>query len=189
MAGNGHFLYKMNINSLHAAVLKGENCAEKQLFETLTDNFLMFVQHKIWNKQDAQEIVQDTMTTIAGKYGGVEFEISFAAWAYRILQNKILHYYRTKKYEANRFAPESERESVTPDGAIDPQLRIKLLDCLRQISALNLRHARILNLSYQGYDVAEICDRLSLTPGNCYKLLSRARTALRKCLGIGDEQQ
>lgn len=178
----------MNINSLHAAVLRGENCAEKKLFETLTDNFLMFVQHKIWNKQDAQEIVQDTVTTIASKYRGVEFEVSFAAWSYRILQNKILHYYRTKKYEAERFSPDFGQGNTAPGDSVDLELRMKLLDCLKEISALNLRHARILNLSYQGYGVAEICDRLSLTEGNCYKLLSRARTALRKCLRIGEVQ-
>ena len=65
-------------------------------------------------------------------------------------------------------------------------LERQLLDCLRALNRSNGRHARILNLHYQGYSVEEICRRLSLTRTNFYTILSRARTILLACLEKGD---
>jgi len=65
-------------------------------------------------------------------------------------------------------------------------LKKKLLDCLNKINDANTRHARVLNLHYQGFIVREICEKLKLTRNGVYILLSRSRTMLKNCLERGD---
>lgn len=69
----------MNINDLYQAASGGDSGAKTKLFEKLLDNFSLFVQQRVWNKEDSEEIVQDTMTTIAQKYGELDVHTSFAA--------------------------------------------------------------------------------------------------------------
>jgi DNA-directed RNA polymerase specialized sigma24 family protein len=60
------------------------------------------------------------------------------------------------------------------------------MDCFRKICRSNNRHARVLNLHYQGFTTVEICRRLDISENNLYVLLSRARRALELCLGKDD---
>lgn len=172
----------MNINDLHQAASGGDSGAKTKLFEKLLDNFSLFVQQRVWNKEDSEEIVQDTMTTIAQKYGELDVHTSFAAWAHQVYENKVLHYYRSKKYHKDRYSEMPPGELSVASDAVDHRLVTSLIACLKKIAGTNLRHARILNFAHQGYKMDEICLRLDLTVSNCYKLLSRARSELRSCL-------
>jgi len=176
----------LTINDLHKSVQDGTDGAEKRLFTDLGESFRIFAQQRIWNKEDSEEIVQDALTAIAAKYKMIDFEVSFAAWAYKVLENKILHYYRTKKCRESRFIPTGDAPDRAGPQDSDPNLKRSLLDCLRKICNTNRRHARILNLRYQGFSTDEICGRLEVTRNNVYILLSRARSMLKLCLEKGD---
>ena len=133
-----------------------------------------------------EEIVQDSLAVISEKYRQIEIEISFSAWAYRVLENKILEYYRKKHGRENALARHGDM-SLTPEAAIpEPTLKRQLLDCLEKLCHANIRQARVLNMHYQGYRIDEICSKLNLTRNNLYILLSRARSTLKKCLETGD---
>ena len=172
----------MNINELYESMRSGSPAAEDTLFQKMSEIFRLFLQQRIWNKDDVEEVLQETLMTVAKKHRGIEFESSFAAWAYRVLENKILDYYRAKGSHEVRFAVMSDsQEGLAPENP-DPMLKKRLLDCLRKICGINIRHARILNLRYQGFTVEEICNKLGVNTNNLYILLSRARTMLRLCL-------
>ena len=47
------------INDLHSRALLGDSDAEKQLFSFLTGRFLTFAHQKVWNNEDAEEIIQN----------------------------------------------------------------------------------------------------------------------------------
>ncbi len=175
----------MNINSLYEMVRKGSKDAEERLFSELFESFSIFVQQRIWNKQDCEEIVQESLVAIKDKYTSIEFEKSFAAWAYRVLENKILHFLRSKRYHESRYLQDSEYHpsmQIRPD----PDFKRRLLNCLKLISIKNIRCARVLNMHYQGFSVSEICDKLRLTRNSMYILLSRARSLLKLCLEKGE---
>jgi len=172
-----------DLNGLFQAARTGDRAAENTLMQHLTVSFRLFTQHRLWSEPDTEEVVQDALLTIATKYRDVEIESSFAGWAYRVLQNKIMDY--VKKRSTRRRLDEQwnrdgqERAAVTPD----PDLRSRLIDCFRKLARRNSRHARILNLHYQGFASPEICRKLGITENNLYVLLSRARRALELCLG------
>ena len=176
----------MNINELHKTATSGGRAAEEQLFKNLAEIFRLFAQQRVWSQQDAEEIVQETLMTVARKYKSIVFETSFAAWAYKILEYNILHYYRTQRTRESKHsrlsADDRRLSSTTPD----PTLKIKLMECLKKIGAANPRHARILNLKYLGYSTDEICTKLETTRNNVYIILCRARAHLKRCLEKGD---
>ncbi|MCP4703925.1 MAG: RNA polymerase sigma factor [candidate division Zixibacteria bacterium] len=176
----------MTINELYKLACNGDKTSEAVFLQTLTVRFRLFLYHKNINEEDAKEIVQDAMFTIIKEYKKINFETSFAAWAYNVLQNKLLNYFRKSKKHGEIISSSSDNQAGEfrtwePDPILAPQL----LDCLRKIGKINMRYARILNLHFQGYKVNEICKKLEITPNNLYVILSRARSMLASCLEKG----
>ena len=181
----GRSVAESRLNILYGAVREGDSTAEDRLFQALSERFGLFVQQRVSNAQDAEEIVQETLMAIAQQYGEIDFQKSFAAWAYRILENKLLYYYRTKKSQADRFVRMTDEEN--PDASMpDPLIKRKLLDCLKKKDRYNARHSQVLNLHYQGYTVEEISGKFDTTKNNVYILLSRSRSMLKTCIETGD---
>ena len=164
----------------------GDTAAGEQLFGCLNERFSLFVQHRISSRQDAEEVVQDSLMAIAEKYREIEITTSFTAWAYRVLENKLSYYYRTKKTRTRKLAELAQDKPAGGTYSTDPSFRRRLLDCIKKVSRVNIRHARILNLHYQGYSVEYICGKFGVTRNNLYIILSRARSMLKACVETGD---
>jgi RNA polymerase sigma factor (sigma-70 family) len=175
----------LNINELQTLARTGDQSAEEQLFSLLAARFRLFARLRIKDRADAEDVVQDTLRTILEKHLQVDFETSFQAWAYRILNNKIMTYLTTRKRREDILNDLSEQHGRLAVASPDSELVRRLLDCLQKLHRVHHRHARILNLQHQGYSVDEICNRIGLTRTNFYTLLSRARTLLETCLEKG----
>ncbi|HOP06308.1 MAG TPA: RNA polymerase sigma factor [candidate division Zixibacteria bacterium] len=177
----------MDINELLINALRGDAGAETQLFEALTARFRLFAHQRLRDGCDCEEVVQESLLTIAREYKTTEFTTSFAAWAYKVLDYRILAQIKKRRTIADREQPLPD-EDWSPGAGIEdvnPDLKRKLLDCLRQIRRGNPRYARALALQYQGYETEEQCQRMRLTRNTFYSLLSRARSALERCLEQG----
>lgn len=172
----------MNINELYAIVHNGDKSAEKRLFDKLRERFQLILQQKIMNVTDTEDLLQNTLIVIARKYLNMDFETSFSAWAYKVLEYNILNYYRTKGRQRDKLEEFAEQHGDTAVIMPDSELKRQLLNCLKKINEANIRHARILNFSYQGYDMEKICEKLKLTKNGAYILLSRARAKLKICM-------
>ena len=175
----------MSIEELYQKTIKGDQRAEKELFQLLTARFRLFVHRKVQDENDGEEIVQDALLVVYNKYREMDFEVSLAGWAHKVLMHRIMNYYRSKKYrnaKAFNYKREKQNDMVfEPDPMFENQLR----QCLEKIARKNRRHARILNFNYQGFSASEICRKLGLTKSNLYTILSRARDMLEKCLDKG----
>ena len=163
----------------------GDTESEAQLMQHLSVSFRLFAQHRVWNDEDAEEVVQDALLVVLAKYREIDFETSFSGWAYQILNHKIMDY--VKKKQTRRRLDEQRLAAEPDDGSMrsDEDLKKRLIDCFRKLHGRNVRHARILNFSYQGYTTDEICQRLQVKESHLYVLLMRARKALMACLGKG----
>ncbi|UCC43839.1 MAG: sigma-70 family RNA polymerase sigma factor [Candidatus Zixiibacteriota bacterium] len=177
----------MNINDLHMHVCGG--APEEELFGTLRERFEQFALRRIGNADDAKDVVQNALIVIAREYKQMEFTVSFSAWAYRVLEIRILDYYRTRDRQVTGLkrlrADKDQFAHIMPTG----DLKSRLISCLRKLHQVNRRYARIINLRYQGYQTTEICKALNLTPNGLYVALSRARSILKKCLESGELHQ
>jgi RNA polymerase sigma factor (sigma-70 family) len=145
------------------------------------------VQRRLWRHGDWEDVVQEALATVSAGYKDMEFTSSFAAWAYKVLRNKMLNYAQTKRRQAERSVPFADTVHISQDTG-NPDLLRQLLACLHRIGSTNLRYARILNFHYLGYSTEEICEKMNLRRENFYSILSRARSMLESCLEKGDDQ-
>ena len=173
-----------DINALFYRAKNGDIKAENALLKQLDESFRLIVQRRIWNDIDSEDIMQEAMVTILKKYKDLEIKTSFGAWAYRVLNNKMMDYVQ-KKTIRKKLDEQRIKDAEPVPAAPDPDLKEQIISCFKKISGTNLRHARILNLHYQGYTVEEICEKMSIKRNNAYVLLNRARTALELCLEKG----
>jgi RNA polymerase sigma factor (sigma-70 family) len=175
----------LNINELQKSAFAGNLEAEKQLFQELSARFRYFVKRSIWNEEDGEEAVQDALTVVFSKYKEIVYETSFVAWAHKVLQNVVMNHNsrRARRKSDTDSFDESDQSEFGCNS--DPLFEAALLECLQKVGKRSLQFARALNLSYQGYGVAEICSKLELTRSNFYSVLSRARTLLALCLQKG----
>ena len=178
----------LDINALYSSARGGDQKSHDQLFAALTARFRTFARLRIRDEMDSEEIVQDALMAIAREYAGLNIETSFAAWAYRVLNNRLLAYLQTKKRRSGKIGrlPENESSAAMTDHRPDPELKRRLIDWFNKLGRVNRRYARILNLRYQGYQTEEICARMKLRSSNLYSILSRARSLLELCLEKGD---
>lgn len=176
----------LNIDTLYNNCRGGDKAAEKQLFEKLSARFRLFAELKIRDEMDAQEVCQKALMIVFEKHSGIDFETSFAAWAHKVLHNEILKYYRTEAYRGNLFLRGNDDNVPPPTWTPNPELKRRMVKCIKLICRAYNRYGRVLNLKYQGYTAEEICERLDITPSNFYTMVSRSRLLLDTCLETGD---
>jgi RNA polymerase sigma factor (sigma-70 family) len=171
----------VNLSDLQIQAKSGNKEAEKLLFSHLSERFRAFAYHRVWNRDDAEELVQDALVVIAREYRQLEVQASFQAWAYKVLDNRILAYVKRRKTERSSLEDVADLKSGPPNYELQRQLEV----CLRKLLKTNRRYGRMLSLCHQGFAIGEICERLRITRNNAYVILSRARSLLESCLQTG----
>jgi len=175
----------VDLDALFREVHKGHAKARDELLRRLSERFALFLHHKVWNEADAEDILQDTLATILQKCEGLTIERSFVAWAHTVLINNVNQYYRKKGTRKDKLTQLQMDDAAGRSITVPSELTQRLVSCLRRLNRINRRHARILNLHYQGYSTKEICQKVGLQRDNLYLSLFRARTMLKRCLETG----
>ena len=176
----------MDINELHQAARRGDKSLEKQLFDKLSVRFHLFLNHRVNSNEDIEDIIQTALLKIAREYKDIEITRSFSAWAYKVLVNVYLNYYKKRQTRRGKQVMLLDYDAVSGGWTPDPHFEKVLIDCLRKISTGNNRYARILNFFYQGFSTEEVCRKLKISSANAYVILARARSLLKTCLEKGD---
>jgi RNA polymerase sigma factor (sigma-70 family) len=174
-----------SVNELYELAASGDKQAEARLFAALTDRFRLFAHLRVWNRDEVDDLVQAALAVVAEEYRSVNIETSFAAWAHKVMQNRLLGYIQKQRREKGRMASGDTNNCRQASWTPDPTLRMKLLACLKKVGLANRRYARILNLHHIGFSRDEVCERLGVTRDQSYLIMSRARSMLKKCLDKG----
>jgi RNA polymerase sigma factor (sigma-70 family) len=173
---------KLKLEDLQRAVRAGDSDAENVLLQLLSERFRLLAYQKVWNTEDAKEVAQDALVAVIRELKTLDIHTSFAAWAQRVFENRLLAYIKTKQAQERRVGARLDMDSMLPSEEISLRLRQRLLLCFERVARVSRRYARILNLHYQGFSTQEICRRLQISENNCYVLLFRSRTLLKNCL-------
>ena len=161
--------------------IAGDAQAEKQLFEKLLVRFQYLAKLKA-GEDNCYDLAQEACITVFEKYKQQNFTVSFTAWANGVLKMKIGNYLQRKDRQKPRETVINEETSPDLRVSADPNLKRFVLDCLKELAKLGGNYARILNLSYHGFETAEICAKIGIKPNHYYVTLSRGRSQLRTCL-------
>ena len=170
------------LNQLLTRAKAGDKMAEEELFRYLSVRFLALAKRRV-GEGVAEDIAQEACVTVLEMYKTKEYPKGFAAWAYKILRNKIGNYLRNKN-DMQR-GPYIEHVVNTSTVKTDCDLKRMLIRCFKQLVKRNRTYARALNLVHQGYKTEEICTKLRITPNHLYVILNRGRLLLGSCLQRG----
>jgi len=172
----------LKLDDLQRAVRGGDSEAEQELFQLLSERFRLLAYQKVWNAEDAKDVAQEALAAVARELRTLDVHTSFAAWAQRVFENRLLAYIKTKQTQERRMGARLDCDYELRSEEANPRLRQRLLFCFERVARVSRRYARIVNLHYQGFSTPEICRRLGISENNCYVLLFRSRTLLKSCL-------
>lgn len=152
---------------------------------------------KVADKEEAMDLVQETFLSASRSHESFEGRSSPRTWLRSILQNKIADFYRKsfrspENVSLSAFFDESGSWTdhsvlggwpIPHEGDED---RDGLLDALSKcVSRLPLQFRTAVSLYYlEDRKTAAVCDELMVSQDYFWKILSRGRMRLRKCLEI-----
>ena len=159
----------------------------EELAMPLFDQLYNFAHWLTQNREEAEDLVQETYTKALKGFSSFQLGTNFRAWMYRILRNTFLTS-RTGLRATSTVSLDSEEdgadlavESETPETILMSRSNSQLVQ--RAIENLPLHYREIIllceveEMSYQ-----EIAETLSIPIGTVMSRLSRARKTLRNSL-------
>lgn len=135
---------------------------------------------------DAEDVFQQTCIVLWHKFD--EFDLddptsNFASWGCQIARYKVLNYLKKRGRDRHVFSDQLVR--VLAEEGIDDAARLEterraLANCLGHLQE---RHRQLIGLCYSGgTTIKEVAMSLGRTPNSLYKLLSKLREGLLRCV-------
>ena len=163
-----------------------------------SDELYQWAFHKTNHKEIAEDLVQDTFLAAFHHLDSFREESSPKTWLFRILNNKIIDFYRKKAKIAHiqEFTLENifkEDETWQPEAGkilwgeseknlLDDEDFLSTLEkCLQKLSEQWRWVVQAKFLLEKSAD--EICQELDISTSNYWQIVHRAKLALRTCIG------
>jgi RNA polymerase sigma-70 factor, ECF subfamily len=154
----------------------------------LFDQLYNFARWLTQNREEAEDLVQETYAKALKGFSSFQLGTNFRAWMYRILRNTFLtsrtglRATMTVPLDPEQDEPELAVENETPETILmkrsNSQLVLSAIDDLPVHHRETLLLCEVEEMSYQ-----EIAETLSIPVGTVMSRLSRARRSLRDLLG------
>jgi len=166
---------------------------EKELFRVLVERYYDMAYARaaalVLDREDAEEIAQESFITAYAFLGTLRDPSRFAAWLGGIVKRKAVYFLR-KKVKKQEFFEGLKHEAATytmEGGPADPEARGLEEERRRiiaeELAALEPKYREVLYMRYfKDASYKEIADFLGLTPSGVDSRLERARARLLKRL-------
>ena len=167
---------------IHAPLIedcrKGNGKAQSKLYHQYARAMYNLAYRILNNREDAEDILQETFVDCFRNLDSFRFESTFGAWLKKILINKCINHIKRKKIDLELCenlpvdVAEEEEDAVYDTGKIFKGIET-LPDGYRIILTLYL---------LEGYDHTEISQILGITESTSKSQYSRAKEKLRTLL-------
>jgi len=129
------------------------------------------------NKEDAQDILQNTFVTVFTKLDAFEFKGALGAWIRKIAVNTALMHYRTNKKHQMHITLDDVGFNLESEDDVLQQL--SAADLVKIIRKLPEGYRIVFNLyGIEGYSHKEIAEKLNITESTSRSQYARARKML-----------
>jgi len=137
------------------------------------------------NQEQAEEIAQQCMASVAGGIQSFQRQVSFRAWLRGMVDNKVADLFK-KRREPNARTADLQREQTTEDNPA--LLWERQWNRTHLLYSLNHVRSEISPLTYEAFElyvihelpVAEIAERLGMTPNQIYVAKHRVLAKLKE---------
>ncbi len=177
----------------------GDAVAEQELFERLRVRFLSIAKRRV-RADDLEDVVQDALRTVHGKYGQRQAAPTMLTWSLAVLRNVIGNYYQRRQRRNGAEAFDEQRhvsvESAAAQAVVAGEETVaEALEAIARLARTDARCAimfrRILESLELGGVPAEVSRRAmasmraefgDVSRGALYVALHRCRRRLREIL-------
>lgn len=154
----------------------GHNSSQYQLYSLYVDAMYNIGMRMLGNKEDAEDIVQESFIDAFKNLASFKYDSTFGAWLKRIVINKSINYLKKKRIaevpmDAHEFHLAEENEEKAE--AVDIK-KVK-----KGIAALPAGYKQIINLYLlEGFDHIEIGEILDISTSTSKSQYHRAKKKL-----------
>ena len=147
-----------------------------QIWEEFGPRLLGFIQARVDNRDDAEDLLQDVFVKIHTRLETLQDEERLAPWVYQVTRNTITDYYRSRK--PSQELPESLPVEMPP---VESQPVDQIAAGLRGlVNCLPEKYRQALLLSeFEGLKQQEVAERLDLSLSGAKSRVQRGRDLLR----------
>ncbi len=149
-----------------------------------------FVRSLLPVREDASEVLQETIIVLWSKFSEFDRTRDFKAWAFGIARLKALSHFRDRKRDRHVF--DDALVERLAEGAVRMEKRHlshrEALDrCLEKLPAG--QRELVLAAYTKGARIEDLAIQRGQTPMSLYKLLHRTRQALLECVRRGQSEE
>lgn len=174
----------MSDKKLVKKLLSGNEEAVEKFYNEFKKPLLSFVQKRVKNNRDAQDIVQETLISALNSLPNFNFQSKLFSWLCAIAKHEIADFYRKKKLKTILFSrlPFLQNwadEALGPQGKyLKDELKTEIKNVLGNLSE---GYSKILRLKYiEGLSMKAIAKKLKISAKAVEMRLYRARKKFRK---------
>ena len=184
----------VEINQNASAPEKPEGCSEfEDLAMPLFDSLYNFAHWLVRNREDAEDLVQETYLKAFRSFDSFQPGTNLRAWMFRILKNTSSSAY-SKLARISTVPVECEDDFPMPETSVNPESLLMghfvVEDLWRAIESLPLNFREVLLLrETEDASYREISEILSIPVGTVMSRLARARMMLRESLTSAQGKQ
>jgi RNA polymerase sigma-70 factor (ECF subfamily) len=171
---------KSLVEALLAKARGGDRAAEAELFAQLQKRVTALAEAKVWDREAARDLAQDTVRTAFEKYREAPMEHGLYPWLFTILHHKVGNYLKRRRAEQTRLvgfgtdAAGPEPAAIEEIGAID--LRDSIQSALLRMTA---ECRKVFRLLLAGATRKELCAAFAGEPaGTVDSRIARCRSKL-----------
>ena len=153
-------------------------------FEELRSPLMTFAVRLTHNKEDAGDLLQETMGKAFRHIESFKVGTNFRAWLVTIMRNLFINQYRKKKVRNMQIEPidnhlySLEKSGVSNGG----ESSMMVQEIYKAISNLDKGYSLPFQMHYQGYKYDEIAERLDVPLGTVKSRIFFARRALKEMI-------
>ena len=172
---------------LISACKKKDEYAFRTIYEMYAPKMMGVCLRYMHNRQEAEDILQESFIKVYLKINKYRFEGSFEGWLRRIVVNTALNKLRDEAGKDYSLVGDDLIEIINKTETIDDEYTLDdMLVAIQQLSNMN---RIIFNLAeIEGYTNQEIAQKLNLSENTIRGTLSRAKAILRTNLEKSKKQ-
>ncbi len=150
----------------------------------MENNLHSFAMSFTRNREDAQDLTQETMMKAITYRNYYTPQTNFKAWVFTIMRNIFINQYRRKVKSGQIFDHSKELYLLnnSGDNKFSPMNEISQNEINKQIAKLEDDYKTPFILHFEGFKYKEIADRLSIPIGTVKSRIFIARKKLMDCL-------
>ena len=169
-----------DIRFTHQALVEkcktGHSSSQYQLYSLYVDAMYNIGMRMLGNKEDAEDVVQDSFVDAFKNLASFKYDSTFGAWLKRIVINKSINYLKKKKIAV---VPIEDHEFHLTEEANEKVDAVDIKKVQVGITKLPAGYQQILNLYLiEGYDHIEIGEILDIATSTSKSQYHRAKKKL-----------